>query len=255
MDNDKDIPTSEPEPPDKFFQHLESWSKSTKWDVEPENRFSSPQSPVNDYYAYSKSTQTTHYKTHDFAHEKELEWWRSFSEKYPYPLYCILLAEADDEVARQFMEKERSFIDHVTGKVCCLIYFRDLDRAKFFDNPFELAEHTRWNNFISSYTRIEFDKYPCFLFFEDFTHSDWIIFSLKDMSLPQVKTLFQQVCTYIHQPQKQLFTNKEKSAFEKLSQYGKGHVLKKRGKVFGRWIEEYAPGIIAEFLKTMIGLQ
>lgn len=119
------------------------------------------------------------------AEEELSDCWASFRRQYPYGLYCIIMATmADDQVASAVQE-HRDELSKIAGRGCCLVYFRDIERAKLLE-PFTFAEHAKGVMSLADVIGLSFNDLPCLLFFEDMLAGDYASISLDKVQMPAV---------------------------------------------------------------------
>jgi hypothetical protein len=69
-------------------------------------------------------------------------WWAKFNQFHKYPLYCMILATSADENISMLIDEHRQELAEIAGDKCCLIYFRDIEKAKLLE-PFQFTEHAK----------------------------------------------------------------------------------------------------------------
>lgn len=127
------------------------------------------------------------------------DWWDRFSKKHNYPLYCIAMATNTDLDVVALVENQRNELDEVSGESCCFIYFRDLQRAKFLDQPFQYAEHAKWVYPIARLLgeNFKYREIPCFLFFEQIDSGKYLVINLAGSSQQEIIELLREAFGHI----------------------------------------------------------
>lgn len=172
------------------------------------------------------------------------EWWQDFQSKYRYPLYCIVLASATDTEAVQLLLNHNGELDQISGSDCCFIFFRDMSRRKNFE-PYIYSEYSRRIYPFARFIGIDFNKFPCLLFFQQVDSGRYIHVSLQGLSQQEIIVLVRNIMTHIHQ-------DKNSSQFNGLKHFKSSQTLRKSSKELGTNVLEIGKTTLLELLKSLI---
>lgn len=117
-------------------------------------------------------------------------WWESITRRADYSLYCVALVTKNDTQAHSFISDNMEELAVISGKECCIIFFRDETKAENFIK-WEFSEHEKIA--IPFAQLIEADV-PSLVFFEKISSGKFVTVSLRhknsDQLLLDVRGLF-----------------------------------------------------------------
>ena len=175
-----------------------------------------------DNYDYAEAN---YYVGHNHEFSEIDHWWTVFHNAANFPLYCIILADTSDSEVALLMENYRQEIAEISGKDCCFIYFRDLDKAKNLF-PFEYREHTRYVYFIAYFIGIASNKLPCLLFFEKLVSGKYISISLANHTPEEIVVLIREIFSHIrHHTKPSRFLRTRPSRLSQLTTFKYSQVM------------------------------
>ncbi|MCC6446122.1 MAG: hypothetical protein IT210_22050 [Armatimonadetes bacterium] len=119
-------------------------------------------------------------------------WWEEFRARADYPCYGIVLAARSDAEAVALAERHREELAWLSGDHCCFIFFRNLSAARNLE-PFRFEEQEEWVYPLSRLLNLDMRELPCFLFFERIDSGDYLLFSLKGKSVPEIISLAREM--------------------------------------------------------------
>ncbi len=132
----------------------------------------------------------------DISDLEELKtWWKNFQKGHDYPLYGLILATHLDTEVALFAEKYIRDLDVISGKDCCFIYLRDLDRAKKLA-PFDFQEQLERTLTLAHILDL-WDQLPLILFFKQLGTGDYVHLSLANLSHQDIYMLVGQIFEHL----------------------------------------------------------
>lgn len=163
-----------------------------------------------------------------------------------FPLYAVFLATKLDTDVVSFVQSSRSELAELSGKTCCLVYFRESSRAEKL-SPWDYSEHEKMVHPVARLIGIEPVELPCVVFFERITSGKYVRVPLRDVSrsdMPSVmRDVFMRIGSDDHNP------------FKQVCAYNRAVFWRTASKALKRNLFEIAKDVGTEFLKTVIDVK
>src|SRR5205807_3907700 len=138
-------------------------------------------------------------------------------------------------------------LDMWSGKNCCFIYFRDLNKAKNLI-PFQYQEHIHWVYSVVQLFDIEYSNLPCFLFFERLYAKQFLHISLKGLSEQEIIMLTREIFEHLRHRKKISPFNQLKSYKYSQTLHVTGKKIMHQGLLIGR-------DTIIEMIKSLVAVK
>lgn len=106
------------------------------------------------------------------------EWWKSCTDNICYPLYALVIASCADLDVSTLIRDSREELRIISGKDCCFVYFRELDKAASGDE-WSFSEHVKAALPIGQMLGI---ATPSIVFFEDIGKNKFAIVPLEGLA-------------------------------------------------------------------------
>jgi hypothetical protein len=185
------------------------------------------------------------YANPDYHYLSDIKtWWQKFKERLDYPLYCIILADSSDTEVASFMEKNLSELDAISGRDCCFIYFRDLEKAKSLAS-FNFQEHVRRVYPLMKFLDLQSSWLPCILFFEQLGEGDYVYISLANLSQQEIMALVRQIFDHLRK-------RKKSTPLAKLKRFRSARRIQMTGRALLRNIVEVGEDVIVKFFQNLL---
>ncbi len=172
-------------------------------------------------------------------------WWAKFNQNYKYPLYCMILATSADENISTLINEHRQELAEIAGEKCCLIYFRDIEKAKLLE-PFQFAEHAKGVTQLIKLIDIQPNQLPCILFFERITTGEFVSIEIGHKTLAELMPYFRDLFTFIY--------SQHEVSLKTIKAYRFSKQVKATGSIFIENVKQLSKEIVSDMVKSLAKL-
>ena len=214
------------------------------WDIKTRNKYFAQIPTVKlEEEEEEEEEEGFDFSTFDGNSNTELsEQWYEFYLRYKYPLYCMILAtEADENVAR-LIEKHRQELTEMAGDKCCLVYFRDIEKAKQLE-PFQFAEHAKKIMQFIRIIKVQPNKLPSLLFFERISSGEFVYVEVENRTVPEIMGLLRELFTFIYMQKEVSLSAVRKFKFSKKVQLTRKTLTKN--------LMQFSKEMVGELIKSL----
>ncbi len=108
----------------------------------------------------------------------------------------VLASVSDTEVASCVLNHRKEIAD-ISGKDCCFIYFRDLNKAKLFEE-FQFFEYAERVYSFVRFLGIKYDILPCIVFFEHIDSGKYACVKLASLTEEQIILRLREIFSHMY---------------------------------------------------------
>jgi hypothetical protein len=173
------------------------------------------------------------------------DWWARFSQDHKYPLYCMILATNADESIATLIDKHRQELAEIAGDKCCLIYFRDIEKAKLLE-PFQFAEHATGVTKFIKIIDVQPNQLPCILFFEQITSGEFVLIEVGHKTLAEAMLSFRDIFAFIY--------SQREVSLRTVKAFRFSTKAKATGRFFMENIKQLSKEIVTDMVKSLAKL-
>jgi hypothetical protein len=170
-------------------------------------------------------------------------WWREFVQEDISPLYCMLLATDADESAASLFENHSEELAEIAGDKCCLIYFRDLEKAKLLE-PFHFTEHANKVMQLIKIINVPPNRLPCILFFENMSSGKFVYVEIKNKTISELMETWREVFAFIY--------SKSKVSLSTVRAYDRSKKIGLKKRALSKNISTFSTTMLNELIKSLV---